>query len=376
MFRGVAPSLLASQVNNTAAWALEGPTDGPAHAWRLALTRAPDTSQEHDPAWTYLRLLLAAHFATVATFVPTDVDSHIRHHAWQHARAGETLAAAIDAVDGIDAWDAREVSARVVEVPGVGALSGHDGEWMAVRAGALGRALAAHDEAAVERLVARLDADVERHAAALAAVMHARGRELDALRVIPTVAHNLGDLSRIVEEWTAKSPTALSLRKRYARLGHEDGSNPDPRFTVAGRVNKAVTAAENHRFLALRAARPLRVARALLLPLGPFFDAWGAEVAASPALGRRGSPESLTSRASVVAALLETHLSAPTQQGVLRALAGFHQAHPGGVDAVEPELPARLRKVLRAGAAREALGVPAERFEARMVNRYRSALSG
>ncbi len=60
----------------------------------------------------------------------------------------------------------------------------------------------------------------------------------------------------------------------------------------------------------------------------------------------------------------------------MRALAGFHQAHPGGVDAVEPELPARLRKVLRAGAAREALGVPVERFEARMVNRYRAALAG
>ncbi len=261
----------------------------------LALTRALDTSQEHDPAWTYLRLLLAAHFATVGTFVPTDVDSHIRHHAWQHARAGETLAAAIDAVDGIDAWDVREVSARVVDVPGVGALSGHDGEWMAVRAGALGRALATHDEPATERLVARLDADVERHAAALAAVMNTRGRELDALRVIPTVAHNLGDLSRIVEEWAVKGPRALSLQKRYARLGHEDGSNPDPRFTLAGRVNKAVTAAENHRFLALRAARPLRAARALLLPLGPFFDAWGAVVAdlarpRPPRLERVASP--------------------------------------------------------------------------------------
>lgn len=376
MFRGIAPSLLATQVANTAAWALDGPTDGPAHGWRLSLTRALDTSQEHDATWTYLRLLLAAHFATVGTFVPTDVDSHIRHHAWQHARSGDTLAAAIDAVDAIDAWDVREVSARVVDVPGVGALSGHDGEWMAVRAGALGRALATHDDAATERLVARLDADVERHALALAAVMNTRGRELDALRVIPTVAHNLGDLSRIVEEWEVKGARAASLKKRYARLGHEDGSNPDPRFTLAGRVNKAVTAAENHRFLALRAARPLRSAHALLLPLGPFFDAWGGVVATSPALGARGSNEAITNRASVVAALLETHLSAPTQQGVLRALAGFHEAHPGGVDAVEPELPARLRKVLRTGAAREALGVPLARFEARMVNRYRAALAG
>lgn len=373
MFRGIAPSLLASQVNNTAAWALTGPTDGPAHSWRLALTRALDTPQAYDESWSYLRLLLAAHFATVATFVPTDVDSHIRHHAWQHARPGESLAAALDAVDAIDAWDTRAVSARVVDVPGVGALSGHDGEWMAVRAGALGRALATRDEAATERLVARLDADVARHAAALDAVLRVKGRELDALRVLPTVAHNLGDLSRIVVEWPAKSPAALALQKRYARLGHDEGG--DPRFALAGRVNKAVTAADNHRFLALRAARALRTSRDLLLPLGPFFDTWGAAVATSPAMGARGSSEALANRGAVVAALLEAHLLDPSQQGVLRALAGFHEAHPGGVDAVEPELPARLRKVLRAGAAREHLGVPVARFEARMVNRYRAALS-
>jgi len=373
MFRGIAPSLLASQVANTAAWALVGPTEGTAVSWRRALAQALDTPQGYDGSWSYLRLLLAAHFATVATFVPTDVDSHIRHHAWQHARPGDSLAAALDVVDEIDAWDTGAVSARVVDVPGVGPLSGHEGEWLAVRAGALGRALSTRDEAAVERLVVALDASVARHAAALDAVLAVKGRELVALRVIPTVAHNLGDLSRIVTEWPAKSPAAQDLQRRFARLGHEAGG--DPRFALAGRVNKAVTAAENHRFLALRAARGLRSSRELLLPLGPFFDAWGAAVATAEALGPRGSAEALAARGAVVAALLEGHLLDPAQQGVLRALAGFHQAHPGGVDAVEPELPARLRKVLRAGAARAQLDVPAERFEARMVNRYRAALA-
>ena len=374
MFRGLAPEVLLQQVRNTAAWALDEPTDARERTWRDALLHAPETPYGYDDTGAYFALLLAAHFVTVATFVPTDVDSHIRHHAWARCTDHEALRRLVDRVDATDDWDAHEVSARVADVRGLGSFSGHDGEWLSVRAGALGRALALDDTETVERISARIDRELDREHKAFETLRDVRGRELDALRVVTAVAHNLGDLSRIVVEWPAKSPAAQSLQKRYARLGHDAGG--DPRFALAGRVNKAVTAADNHRFLSLRAARALRTSRDLLLPLGPFFDAWGAAVATSPAMGPRGSSEALANRGAAVAALLEAHLLDPSQQGVLRALAGFHQAHPGGVDAVEPELPARLRKVLRAGAAREHLGVPVERFEARMVNRYRAALAG
>jgi hypothetical protein len=376
MFRGISPPVLLSQVRNTAAWALDGPAEGAANSWRAALLRAPETPQEYDPAWAYFRLLLAAHFVTVGTFVPTDVDSHIRHHAWLRAGTRDMLSAALDVLDETDAWRVDDVSARVVNVPGVGAISGHDGEWMAVRAGALGRALAMNDEAAIERVSARLDAAVALHAQAFEAVRAARGRELDALCVVATLAHNLGDLSRVVEEWAAKSPRALELKLRYGRLGHDDAAVADPRFLLAGRVNKAVMASENHRFLAMRAARSLRVGRELLLPIGPFFDAWGETLGRSALLASNGPGASLGGRAAAVEALVETHLQSPTQQGVLRALAGFHRAHPGGLDAVAGDVAARLRKQLKAGPIREALGVDRGRFDARMVNRYKAALEG
>ena len=41
-----------------------------------------------------LRLRLAAHYATVATFVPTDVDAHIRHHHWMAIDDADVFAAA------------------------------------------------------------------------------------------------------------------------------------------------------------------------------------------------------------------------------------------------------------------------------------------
>src|SRR6185312_2414745 len=127
----------------------------------------------------------------------------------------------------------------------------------------------------------------------------ARGDELDLLRAATTVAHNLGDLSRVVEAWPALEGLA-ELRAIYMRLGHAPSARFGDRFARAGALNKAEMADENHRFLALRKARGLRRSRDLLLPIGPFFDAWGATVATHPALDARD-------RAEVVAALLAVH---------------------------------------------------------------------
>ena len=370
-FRGVKPSLVSTQVRNTAAWALDGPTEGAAHSWRRALVSATEIPHGHDGDGAYLRLLLAAHHATVATFVPTDVDSHIRFHAWQRCETTADLRVAAAVLDETAAWDPAEVSARVVNVPGVGPISGHDGEWMAVRAGALGRALALDDAATADAQTAFLDAALEHHAAAFAAVQRAKGRELMALEVVAAIAHNLGDLSRVVDTWPLKSPAALAVRRRYVKLGHE--TEGDPRFALAGRIYKRAMALENPRFLGLRAAKSLRVHRDLLLGIGPFFDAWGETIARHPALDDDAPGGDLGGRGAVLAALVQSHLAAPTVQGFLRAIAGFHRAVPGGVERYADDVAARERGSLRTGAIREALGVDQERFEARTINRYRAA---
>src|SRR5437870_2392981 len=79
-----------------------------------------------------------------------------------------------------------------------GTLSGHDGEWLAVRAGALGRALELGAAAVIEKLVADIDGELAREAAAMAAAR--RGDAKVALMTATVLAHNLGDLSRVVEE--------------------------------------------------------------------------------------------------------------------------------------------------------------------------------
>jgi hypothetical protein len=183
------------------------------------------------------------------------------------------------------------------------------------------------------------------------------------LALATTIAHNLGDLSRVVDAWP-RSPRAAEFQARYSRLGHADGARHGADFLLAGTLNKELMALENHRFLALRKSRALRRSRALLLPIGPWFDVWGESVSSSEHLddGERGE---------VVAALVELHLRSPAQEGCLRALAGIHRTTRGGLSSYGAALPARLRKELGRGRIRDAIDVPRERFEARIESRFR-----
>ena len=364
---GIAPSVLATQIGATAPWAVDG--DAPAIVRSAGSIEA---AWRQDPlALEYFGLLLAAHYLTVATFVPTDVDVRIRHHAWASAEP-DRLARQLDVLEAAASWDARLVSARTVadpraSSPDAHAISGHDGEWLTVWAGALGRAMVIEDQVSSARCLAAIEASLEQQASVYRALEDMPDRLADLIRAGTVLAHNAGDLSRVVEQWPRR-PAVEPVRARLMKLGHERGERFGGAFLRAGTINKALTAIETHRFLALRAPRGLRRARALLLPIGPFFDDWGETVARSPLL----EPED---RAEIVAALLETHLRGEDQQGCLRALAAIHEHAPGGLDRVAPDLPARMRKLVSAGAVREAMKTSKEVFERRYLARAKALVA-
>lgn len=208
---GIAPKLLFDQVKNTAPWAL---ALEPPLASIAILKRAPEIEQrwrKGEDAEAYFVLLLAAHFTTVATFVPTDVDQRIRQHVWAPL-SGRPLASAVDRVEEVARWDVRPVSERYVVLDGE-VLAGHQGEWLSVLAGALGRALALDDAAIVARTRAWIEAELAREARL---VMLARKESDDRtlLSLVTTVAHNLGDLSRVVDTWRPEH-VASELGLRY-----------------------------------------------------------------------------------------------------------------------------------------------------------------
>jgi hypothetical protein len=357
---GILNTVLVEQVRNTAAWLWADAACGSLTAMFDSCVDEP--LEEPAALVRTLRLRLAAHYATVATFVPTDVDAHIRHHMWQSVNDAETFAQAKACIDEAVARDARVVSARVTA-----GTSGHDGEWLSVRAGALGRALVLGLADAARVLAAEIDAELDREQRVFAEALEQDAPATTTLALATTIAHNLGDLSRVVDAWP-KAARASDVCARYSRLGHADGGRQCSEFLVAGALNKELMALENHRFLALRKPRALRRSRALLLPVGPWFDAWGETVSRNELLEDADCAE-------VVAALAELHLRSPAQEGCLRALAAIHRETRGGLGWYDTALPARLRKEIGRGRIREAIDVSRERFEARIEARCRALLA-
>jgi hypothetical protein len=360
--KGFAPEVLLAQVRNTAAWALEGEATG----WRHALIEAATFAdwRERDALVPYLRVMLSAHFASVATLVPTDVDAHIRFHLWQEIDSKDEMERAVAVVDEAASWDPRAVSARVVEVGDL-AVHGHAGEWLAVRAGALGRALTIGADDAAERLIEAIRAEIEHEANAFAVARAGNDATL-ALRVATTLAHNGGDLSRVVEAYPKSTPRRDEMVDRFVRLGHEGTARFGGEHLLAGRINKALMATENHRFLPLREARALRTSRNLIVPIAPFLDAWGDRIATEPLDDKP--------RAEIVSVLLGAHEAAPTLASYARALAGIERTAKGGLDRIAAGLPSRTRKLLASPPLREAVRTSEERFVARMTSAYRNAL--
>jgi hypothetical protein len=349
--RGIAPTLLLEQVRNTAPWMVTPPHVIPA-ACILARAVAVEASwaSNREPIG-YLEFLIAAHFATVATFVPTDVDQRIRELAWK-SLSREQLPAAVDAVLALTEWPVEPVTERYVVV-GKQVVAGHHGEWLSILAGALGRALSLEDEASAARCKAWIDAELDRELKMLRAAVKSNDIALQ-LRFCTTLAHNLGDLSRVVDSWP-ESLRASPIATAYSRLGHEPSPEFGDWFVRAGELNKAKMAQENHRFLALRTPRALRKSRELLLPIGPYFYDWGKLVGSSPELSE-------ADRLEIVSALLTTHMRRDTELGCLRALAGINAALAGDLQGLVKQLPQSERQLALRGPVREALRTPEREF--------------
>lgn len=341
---GIAPKLLLEQVKATAPWAFDKELALPAAA---ILSKAPETQarwKKGEAREDYFVLLLAAHFTTVATFCPTDVDVRIRQLEWASLE-GKPLLRAIERVEEVARWDVRPVTARYV-VLGKEVLSGHQGEWFSVMAGALGRALALGDVPLIERAKDWIETELEREAK-LVTRARARSSDQELLSVATTVTHNLGDLSRVVETWRP-AHAASDLGRRYSRLTHEDPSRFGGVFVYAGDVNKQFMANENHRFLPLRSPRALRRDREFILPFGPYFYDWGRMIGSTPKLND-------SERVEILIALLNMHERRTEEHGCLRAIAGMSSTVQGGIDRLRRLLPQDAAAGLARGGVQRAL---------------------
>lgn len=360
--RGIDPATLMGLVENTAPFLFRDRKPlTPYTEVMLTAKEAPPARYSH---LEYYRLALSAHYTTVATFVPTDVDNQIRKNLWDQTLPAGTTEAMAELVMRSLAWDFRPVTARYQESEGA-YVCGHQGEWFSVAVGAY----AAHRASAPE-LAAAVQAAILKEVRAEAELFLRLKKKKDGvglLKASTAIAHNLGDLDRVIDQWDL--PAEDPLRKAAYKLGHA----PHPSFGPlqaelldAGNLNKAFMASENHRHYPLRKPRCLRQSVDFLLPLGPFFDAWGETVSRHPLL----SSEEV---AEVAAALIEgfEKLSSPKipLYGYARALGGIQRAFRGGPARILDHLPARAGKTLTKGLIPEINRLNPAAFEAQWAKK-------
>jgi len=296
----------------------------------------------------YFALCLACHHATVATFVPTDVDTKIRGIVWRESRDPDVLVPMLRLALASRDWTEDGISVRSVR-----GVSGHNGEhWSAIAAG-LGRMLEVGDTASAEEAQAAIEVEIDREQALFEEVAAERDAELDLLRLSMTLAHNRGDLTQGMSFWK-KTPLTTTLIEHFAVRG---------RFALAVRIYQHTgLSTEGHRNYPLRAVKALRRSPATLLPLGPFLDEWGSVVS------------QLEESSEVLAALLIGCKRVQGQQGYYRAIAGMLAASSSAFERAAARLPNSARSLLRGAEMRKLINVPRISFESMMRKRARTAL--
>lgn len=332
---------------------------------RVEAHEVPTAAQRTD----YFALCVAAHFASVATYVPTDVDAKIRHALWFDQTDRDELLRMRDIALTLERWDVSGVSARIVHVDGFGALSGHDGERLSVLCGGMLGFANVHDEANTKLFEDAVDAELAREARAFDHLTRVKGRECDLVNLAAILTHNAGDVMQSLGAKGAKS-FVEAQRLRFGDLARERFERYGGAFGRAAAIYRDLCASEGHRNYPLREVKLLRAHEDLLLPMGPFLDEWGAKLARWP---KWKSAE----RAAVVAGLVDGCRRVQGQHAYYRALAGFDRAHPNGLESAEltQHWTSSVKKELKDSAMRQKLAVKRESFESSYAKRVRQILS-
>jgi hypothetical protein len=380
---GIEVSTLVALVKNTAPFLWNPTPTNSTTRYRSILMdteNAPDSISEDLPR--YYELCIAAHFASVATFVPTDVDIAIRQKLWQKVHHPEAFLKLWTLVQEFYTWDESLVSKRFLITARGNKISGHQGEWFSIAVGAYKTALKLTPDY-VPEIRQSIEDCVHLHEKVLLDLEEIFMEERDATSLknlclaIAMTAHNLGDLDRMIEAWQLEDTDVL--KRRVFRAGHEDARTPLPLCVKYGKIYQQFLAAENHRHFALREPKGLRKSADFLLPSGPFFDQWGLDLV-------NGTQQDLLNERElreIIQALIEgwdrlNPKSIYTSVGYARALhgiqSGLKKTPLNGIGDLLLMVPPRHAKKIQEGGLRTHLGITQKSFEEGWVKKIRLAV--
>ncbi|MBY0413452.1 MAG: hypothetical protein K2Q18_04775 [Bdellovibrionales bacterium] len=362
---GIAPNILLTHVLNTAPFLFNGEIDTQgferAYLAKLVFYKKNLNALKNIDLTEYFHICLCAHWATAGTFVPTDVDNQIRKGLWEHPDIKKNIERMGKLTIAAWSWDYEQMTNRKSYNPERGqVMSTHEGTWLSVAIGGY-IALMKHkhfDLAKELGDVILAEADKEEK---LLLELREKRDHVNFLRSTALMAHNFGDLDRVIDQW--EMPEDDPFRQRIYKLGHKLNGAQDPILVYAGQVNKAFLSVENHRHMSMRQAKCLRRSNKFLIPVGPFMDKWGRDLGESKNL-------SLDEKGEIVCAFLEGFKRQDKALGYVRAYHGMMSVLPRGLETLEQNIPFDVVREL----GESEFGKLSKMSESDMVEMYKKKL--
>ncbi len=361
---GISPNILIKNVENTAPYLFQGElvTTGPHNAYlaKLIFYKKNLKALAHIDLTEYFHLCLAAHWATAGSFVPTDVDNQIREGLWRHETVGSHIQKMAKLTIESWQWNYEQVTNRKsYHSDQSQVMSTHEGTWLSVAIGAYNALMKNKLPKLAQDVADVILAEIEKEENLLLDLREKRDH-INFLRSTALMAHNFGDLDRVIDQW--KMSPEDPFYQRIYKLGHNLNSQYSPILVYAGQVNKAFLANENHRHMSMRQPRGLRKSHHFLIPVGPFMDQWGQVLGESTLL-------SDVEKIEIIAAFYDGYTRQDLAYGYARAYRGLIGALPMGLESLERDLPFDFYQTLKKSKFTTLAEQPKDEFEAMFKNK-------
>ena len=232
-------------------------------------------------------------------------------------------------------------------------MSTHEGTWLSVAIGAYCALVKNKKKELSEEMAAVILAEIKKEEQILLQLRDDRDH-INFLRAAPLMAHNFGDLNRVMDQWQMDENDPF--HKRIYKLGHRLNENYDKILAYTGSVNKEFSSKENHRHMSMRQPKCLRRSNDFLIPVGPFMDKWGED------LGKSSKLE-LHEKAEIVGAFYEGYKRQDQAFGYIRAFKSLVDSLEGGLSSLEQYLPFDVFAEIKKSKFMELSLISKEEFE-------------
>ncbi len=364
VLNGIAPNILLKHVENTAPFLFKGELDtkGPKKAYlaKLVFYKKNHALLKKIDLSEYFHVCMSAHWSTAGTFVPTDVDNQIRKGLWNHKDIDTHIKKMAKITIDSWTWDYTQVTNRKSFNPIRNqVMSTHEGTWLSVAIGAY-CALVQNKKMELAQDVADVIlAEIEKEENLLLELREKRDH-VNYLRSCALMAHNFGDLDRVIDQWQMSDDDLF--KQRIYKLGQQLNPQYSPILYFSGLVNKEFLSVENHRHMSLRQPKCLRNSHRYLVPVGPFMDEWGIILGKDKKL-------TLAEKAEIITAFFEGYTRQDQALGYVRAFKGMVESLDDGLNSLEEFLPFDVFQEIKKSAFFESAQIPKDEFEQALSKR-------